>query len=708
MANLAPSGLLEPGRNCWRIERSQRVGFLIDGAAYFAAVRSAIAQAKRSVFILGWDFDSRMRLLPDGADDGLPAPLGEFLKEVVRRERGLHMYILSWDFAMVFMRDREWRPLYKLGWRTHPSPRIAFRLDDTHPLSGSHHQKVVVVDDTVAFVGGLDLTHGRWDTPAHPRREPLRLDAQGRQSRPNHDVQAVMDGATARALGELCRDRWRRSGGGRVCRLDVAACNDPWPQGLEAEIQEVDVAIARTDPGFVTRAPIDEIHHLYLDAIACARETLYLENQYFSSTAVGAALERRMRGAHAPEVVVVSRLTEEGWLEQRTMGVLRARLHERLRRVSAHERYRLFYPFVPDLDESQLLNVHSKVLVIDDELCSVGSANFNNRSMGFDTECNIAIEARGQEHIRRAIAGLRNRLLAEHLGTQPHELAAALARHNGALIATIESVKGPGRSLRPIDPTVSAEDEGFVPASALIDPERPVDAEKLVMEFVPAEARRPMALRLVRFASALLTLAALAIAWRFTPLHQVLTLSSMLTAANRFAALPFSGVLVMSVYVVGAVLVAPVTLLIILTEALFGPLLGSAYALCGSLLSAAVAYAIGRCISRDHVRWLAGERLNAITSRLARRGVLVIAALRLLPLAPFSVVNAVAGASRVRFRDFMAGTALGLSPAIGITALVVDRVRAVHMNPAPFTWVAVIIVVGMVAVAALLFWRRFR
>lgn len=93
-------------------------------------------------------------------------------------------------------------PVYKLGWRTQPRPRLSFRLDDTHPLGGSHHQKVVVVDDAVAFVGGLDLTHGRWDTPRHSQDEPNRRDAQGRPSRANHDVQAIVDGAAARALGD--------------------------------------------------------------------------------------------------------------------------------------------------------------------------------------------------------------------------------------------------------------------------------------------------------------------------------------------------------------------------------------------------------------------------------------------------------------------------------------------------------------------------
>ena len=92
-----------------------------------------------------------------------------------------------------------------------------------------------------------------------------------------------------------------------------------------------------------------------------------------------------------------------------------------------------------------------KVLTMDDELCSVGSANFNNRSIGFDPEWNIAIDARGEERTRRVIAGLRNGLLAEHLRTQPEAVASEMARQNGSLIKTIDALKHPGGTLEPID-----------------------------------------------------------------------------------------------------------------------------------------------------------------------------------------------------------------------------------------------------------------
>ena len=693
-------GLLVPGRNCWRIERANRLAFLVDGAAYFSAVRAAIARAKRSVFILGWDIDSRMRLVPDGANDGFPEELGEFLNAVVERERDLRMYVLSWDYAMVFAMDREWLPMYKLDWRTHR--RLHFRLDDKHPLGASHHQKVVVVDDAVAFVGGLDLTHSRWDTPEHACRSAARCNPDGKPYRPYHDVQVMVDGAAARALGELCRERWSRVSPRPARSVDAAPANDPWPPHVQPDTTDVDAAISRTDPGYTTHMPVNEIRHLYVDAITAAKGSMYLENQYFSSSVVGAALAARLRSPQGPEIVVVSRRTEEGWLEERTMGVLRARLHRQLEEADAGGRYRLYYPEVPGLEMPHLLNVHSKVLIVDDELCSVGSANFSNRSMGFDTECNVAIEARGDERVRRVIAGLRNRLLAEHLGTEPQAVSAEIARQDGSLVKAIEALKRPGRTLEPINPHVSADIDALVPASAVVDPERPMDPDELVHDFVPPAARKPTVSRVWRVAAALLTLAAFAAMWRWTPLRDWIALESLVSMARTLDESPVAPLVVLLAYVIGGLLVVPVTALIIATGMVFGPLLGAVYALSGALLSAALTYSIGKRIGRHSVRKLAGSRLNRITRRLARKGTMAIAIVRLLPIAPFSVVNAVAGASHIRFREFMLGTALGMSPGIIATVVFVDRVAAAVTDPGLAT---VLMLVGFAAliVAAAMF-----
>ncbi len=634
------------------------------------------------------------------AGDGYPEELGEFLKEVVRRNRELRMYVLSWDFAMVFALDREWAPLYKFGWKTHPAPRLSFRLDARHPPGGSHHQKVVVVDDAVAFVGGLDLTHGRWDTPEHRRAEPNRRDSEGRIARPNHDVQAIVDGAAARALGELCRDRWQRGTGERSSPLAPGPVGDPWPPAVAPDVTDVPVAIARTDPGWVSGQPVEEIRRLYVDAIAAARRFVYLENEYFSSSVVGAALEARLGAAGGPEVVVVSRLTEEGWLEERTMGLLRARLHARLRTADRAGRYRLFYPHLPELEGAQPLNVHSKVLVVDDELCSVGSANFNNRSMGFDTECNIAIEAHGDERVKRAIAGLRRRLLAEHLAVHPEAFA---AHDEASLIASIETLRRPGRTLALLDPHPAEDLDRFVPTSAILDPERPADPEALVKEFVPPELQRPMAARIARFGVELLLVAVLAALWRWTPLYERFPLEAFAQFSDRLSA-PFIAV---AAFVAASLAGMPITALIIAMALLFDTPLGTLYALIGALSSALAGYAAGRALGRDTVRGLAGARLNAITRRLARQGALAIAVLRLVPVAHFSVASAVAGASHIRLSDFLLGTAIGVAPIIVLAFSLVDRARAAFQEPGPVTYAALAAVTGIIVVGALVVWRRF-
>ncbi|MDB5863075.1 MAG: rane protein [Betaproteobacteria bacterium] len=699
-------GLLVPGRNCWRIERANRLGFLVDGADYFKAVRAAIAQAQRSVFIVGWDIDSRIRLVPDGANDGLPEELGDFLNEVVKRRPHLRMYVLSWDFAMVFAMDREWMPIYKLDWRTHR--RLSFRLDDKHPTGASHHQKIVVVDDAVAFVGGLDLTHCRWDTPEHSCDNTGRCDPDGKPYRPYHDVQAIVDGGPARALGELARDRWHRATGRKPRPVDESPANDPWPPGLQPDLTDVDVAIARTDPGYVTGRAIEEIRHLYVDAIGAARRSMYLENQYFSSSVVGAALAARLREQDSADILVVSRRSEEGWLEERTMGVLRSRLHKQLQAADVGGHYGLYYPHVPALQLPNVLNVHSKVLIVDDALCSVGSANFSNRSMGFDTECNIAIEARGDERIEKAIAGLRNRLLGEHLGTSPETVAAETARRGGRLITAVEALRRPGeRTLEPINPDVAPEIDALVPASAVVDPERPVNPDELVKEFVPATARKPVAGRVARIAITFVALAVIAAVWRWTPLREWIAIDSLVRMAHALQDSPIAPLAVLAGYVVAGLLVVPVTALIIATGIVFGPLLGGVYALAGALLSAAVTYWIGAHLGRNAVRHLAGHGLNRITKRLARKGVFAIAVIRLLPIAPYSVVNVVIGASHIRLRDFLLGTALGMAPGIAITVIFVDRVTKAVTDPGFGTFAAVALLAAGVVAAALYVNRRF-
>lgn len=717
-------GFFVPGRNCWRVEHADRIAFLVDAKAYFDAVREALIRARRSIIILGWDIDSQMRLVPGGANDGWPEPLGAFLDALVARHSGLDARILSWDFAVLYAFEREWMPSLKLHWATHP--RLHFRLDARHPFGASHHQKVVVIDDAIAFVGGLDLTRSRWDTTEHAEAAPHRVDHDGKAFGPFHDVQIAVDGRAAAALGELARTRWARSFGPQA--IPATGVDDPapppsvsepehdrWPAGLVPDLTDAEVAIARTEPPFDGRSGVDEVACLFADAIGSARAHLYVESQYFTSDAIATAMEKRLRGADAPEMVIVIPERESGWLEQNTMGILRARLHRRLAAADAHGRYRPLVPVLPWCDAERrvgILNLHSKVLIADDDFLTIGSANLSNRSLGFDTECNLAVAAHGDDararRTRAAIAALRARLLGEHLGVAAARVAETLAA-TASLVATIAALspRSPAgqRTLVASDPPLPSELDVAVPDADLLDPARPIDADQMMHAFVPSPAHRPVRFGLVAAALAVLALAALALAWRVTPLSHLLNVQTLVDFGQTASASPLAPLAVVAVYVAGGLIVMPVTLLIAVTGIVFGPVLGALYALAGSVASAAVTYGIGRVLGREKVERYAGPRINRVSARLARSGIVAVAIVRLLPLAPFSIVNVIAGTTQIRLRDFLIGTAIGLMPGIVVTVVFVDRVTAAVRQPGWVTFLLLALVAAAI-VGVSLFAKR--
>src|SRR5262245_25328785 len=232
--------IFEEGRNCHRSVRARRAALIVDGSDYFKAFMQAAERATRSIIILGWDFDTRTRLTCDPVLSGAPATLGEFLNYLVKRKRRLRIHILNWDYPMVFGTDREFPPpLWSFSWK--PRRRVHLRYDNTHPVGGSHHQKIVVIDDAIAFSGGLDLTSRRWDTCEHKANDPRRVSGETPYP-PFHDVMAAVDGEAAKVLAEIARERWRLATGKRL--KPVEAAGDVWPAELEPDLTDAIVGIS--------------------------------------------------------------------------------------------------------------------------------------------------------------------------------------------------------------------------------------------------------------------------------------------------------------------------------------------------------------------------------------------------------------------------------------------------------------------------------
>ena len=664
----ASAPIAVPGRNCWRREPAGRVAFLIDGAAYFAALAAAFERARHCILIAGWDFDSRTRIRRGPGT--LPATIGPLLNAFVARRRGLRIYVLNWDFAVIYALEREMLPLMRLDWSTHR--RLRYRLDGNHPLGASHHQKIVVVDDAVAFLGGLDICERRWDLPAHRADDPRRVDHAGRPYPPFHDVQLALDGAAAAALGALVRTRWKRATGRRL--RPVVPTDDPWPPGVVPDLERVPVALARTEPQWMGRGEVREVERLHLDAIAAARRSIYIENQYLTAGRIGEALATRLAEADGPEVVIVGQRECTGWLEEGTMGVLRARLVARLREADRFDRLRVCWAAVPG---GARVNIHSKIVIVDDTLVRIGSANLNNRSMGLDTECDAAIEAEGDAGRERAIAGLRHRLLGEHLGVGPEEVGAVVAE-TGSLVAAVDRLRGGPRTLEPIECALPDWLDAIVPDGTVVDPERPIDAAAMLEERVPADVRESVAHPFLRGAATMLALALAIAVWTLLEARDTPGVSGIAAWSEPLRESPLAPLGAIALFTAGSFLFVPVTVLILATVFVFGMHPGFLYALGGTFVSAGLTYGLGRLIGRRATRFLAGKRLNRLTRRLAANGAWAVAAARLSALAPFTTMNLVAGASRLPFRDYALGTLLGTVPGVIVIAvLAAQLVRAV-------------------------------
>lgn len=461
--------LLEPGLTCWRVERAARLATVIDAASYFRVVRDALLRARHSVLFIGWEFDTRIKLDPDSPLSGLPDRLGQFLSALVERRPELSIRVLQWNLGLLGTLARGATPLYLLNRLT--SKRFQFRLDSAHPPGAAHHQKIVVIDDALAFCGGIDMTNDRWDTREHRDRDQRRVRSSGRAYGAFHDATMAVDGPAAAALGELARERWRRATGERI-EPPPSASPDVWPEGLSPLLRDVEVGIARTEPEYHGRAAVREIEALHLAAIAAARRIVYVEGQYFAARCVGEALATRLREADGPEVVVINSQRARGWLEEKAMGGARERLLAYLREADRYGRFRIYRPVTAN---GAPIYVHAKVLVIDDRFLRIGSANLNNRSMGLDTECDLAVEAfpgaPNAEATSRAVTSFRNELLAEHLATDRDTVVAALVRTGGSLIQATEALRrGRGRTLVPLE--MPKADTTPLGEGELLDPEQ--------------------------------------------------------------------------------------------------------------------------------------------------------------------------------------------------------------------------------------------
>ncbi len=465
--------VLIPGKTCWRTERSDRAAFLVDNEAYFTALYEAIKKARRSILILGWGFDPRARFFPDGYDGpDDPDEVGHVLLRLAAERPELDVRLLIWKSALPIAASQEFFPHKARKW--FEGTPIKFHLDDQVPLGACHHQKVVVVDDRLAFCGGGDIAVDRWDSQGHLDDDQRRIMPDQQCHAPRHEVMMMVDGEAARTLGDHFR-RALAQRGDRTRSIDPPpdAGGDPWPDHVPAHlIQDAQVSIARTTPALARpRLRARRSCDLTLACIADAKETIYLENQYFTSPrdhrGAGAppGRARRARGDpdhHRPGAQLVRPADHGPCAALDGPGACRP--------PDIFGRFRAFYPTTPS---GRKIIVHSKTSIFDDRIVRVGSANLNNRGMASTPRSNWRWSAR-----TRRPAPTPRCCAIGWWGTSSATVVTAVGKARvqfGGLVHAIDNLNRAGR-LTPIDCSPQSKLAEFIATYHLGDPADVVDA----------------------------------------------------------------------------------------------------------------------------------------------------------------------------------------------------------------------------------------
>jgi phosphatidylserine/phosphatidylglycerophosphate/cardiolipin synthase-like enzyme len=466
--------LLSDGVTAWKTAKANRAALLIDMEAYFDAAMDAMSRAKHCVHLLNWAFEANTLFHPQPGGGGRDADrIGNFLIALAKNP-DLDVRVLCWKSAMPVAATQHFFPF--MDRKAFAGTKVMFVLDGKLPIGACHHQKMIVIDDAIAFCGGGDIGPDRWDTPEHlddnPRRVKTRRDNKCFDSR--HEVMGLVDGAAAMALGDLFRDRWRRATG-----ESLPVCppihRPKWPGKIPPAFKDIDVGVSRTGAAWRRYPEIRENEALHIASIRAAKASIYMENQYFTSPLIAAELAKRLKESRGPEVIIVSTEHSPSYFDQVTMDRTRLNFIKTLKDADRHGRFQAYSP-VTTLGRTII--VHAKLTIIDDTLLRIGSANINNRSMGFDTECDLSLEATGPGSAsnRAEIIRLRNKLLAHWLGCVEEPMEEAI-RKAGSIGAALEGLRAHGYCrLRPIELEPLSPIAAFIAAFHLGDPVGPRDA----------------------------------------------------------------------------------------------------------------------------------------------------------------------------------------------------------------------------------------
>ena len=376
-----------------------RVEPFIDGDEALPRIAEAIRSAGSHVHLAGWHFDPSFKLEEDGPR------LRELLAEAAER---IDVRVLAWAGAPLPLFHPDRREVRRACHELAGGTRITMALDSRERPFHCHHEKLVVVDDETAFVGGIDLTAfagDRLDSNDHPPRDGLGW----------HDTAVRLEGPVVADVARHFHRRWET----------VAPNGLPEPGGPPPVEDGVDVQLVRTVPAGLYEPWCDgewSILESYLRALRAAERFVYLESQFLWSPEVTFVLAEKLRRPPSDDFRVIALLPAQpnnGADDSRgQVGIL---IDADKKSGDDTNRFLACTLYQPGPGGNPVY-VHSKAAIIDDEWLTIGSANLNEHSLFNDTECNVVVR---EPALAREV---RLRLWEEHLERPRGEIDSDPAR----------------------------------------------------------------------------------------------------------------------------------------------------------------------------------------------------------------------------------------------------------------------------------------
>ncbi|MDA3948288.1 MAG: VTT domain-containing protein [Spirochaeta sp.] len=657
---------------------AEHLGLFTNSAAYYAALDDIIPRVTRHLLIVGWSFDDRVTLRRDATDSDAHPSAGERSLTLAANNPDVRVDLCVWDAPSVFPADQHITSTFLR--RANELPNFSVRRIPSHSAFSSRHEKYIIVDGALAFVGGMDISHNRWDEPDHRGHHAGRVNPDGQPYPPYHDTQLALTGPIVAELMQTAIDDDLVGADARR-----AAAPALWPPDLPVLATNTPVMIAHTRDS--SGGALRQIEQTYVEMIRSAEHTIYIENQYFAGDAVTDAVLQQLEREDGPEVIIIISRELPDTLGRITMGLNSAQHLSILHARDRHDRLGVFNPIAPD-DPAGAVKVHSKTMVIDDRYVTLGSANISDRSFHFDAESNATFDTGHAETATDASAAapaatpVTDTLLAAHAGLTQNEWRDSVTAHGGSRLAALTTR---ARAWSGLIEDTSHRTAPPIPRELLerFDMDHAPPQESVLTRLVQAD---PTALlkRLARqwITVLLATIAVAAIVYLaqsdldvdrvFDTIQQIRDSRPLLAA-----------VLTVLAYWLSISLFVTIVVPIVFFATLHGSWWGIVYSTIGVFTGAAIYYALGRALYSN--TWL--NRFQAVKTakkhleKIKPYGTWAVAISRMVPSGPFLVVNLVTGMVGFHPSQFLIGSAIGLFPGIIAFSFFGDIIRSLFTDP---------------------------